>query len=128
MHRGRGGRLASPLTPHPPTRSFVSRRFRSSLSASTLKNAPERTKQAWNKSALNLLTLAGSHRAGRVPPKKHRSTELTLVNSILDEHRLPTAAEKDFQDVARRMAPHLEEGTSELPPGVGPGALVEVRW
>jgi hypothetical protein len=124
MHRARGGRLAlSLLSPQPHTSSSSSRRFRSSLS--TKKHAAKTTKRVLEDSALNILRLARSHKGGLIPPKTRRSIELKLVNSILDEHRLPKAAARD---VVRPMAPHLEEGISELPRGVGPGALVEVRW
>jgi hypothetical protein len=40
---------------------------------------------------------------------------------------MPTSAERGLRDVVRPMDPHLEEGIPELPLGVGPGALVEVR-
>ena len=116
------------LAPHPPIPSPVSRRHRSSKSALYSKNATKTTKQAWNDSAFHLLKLARSHRGGPVPPKSHRSTELKLVNAIMERCRLPTSAEQDFRDVVRPMAPHLEEDVSELPPVLGPGALVEVRW
>ena len=71
---------------------------------------------------------ATSRRAGFVPARTHRATELRLVNSILEEQRLPLAPEQRFQDVVRPMTGDLEEGTSELPSGIGPGALVEIRW
>jgi len=122
MHRARGGRLAPPLFPQ---QSSVSRRFRSSVSTKNVANA---RKKAWNNSALDLLKLARSHRGGLVTPKTRRSTELKLVNSILEECRIPTAEEQGLRDVVRPMVPHFEEGVPELPSGVGPGALVEVRW
>jgi hypothetical protein len=124
MHRTRGGRLAPPLFPQPHTQPSVSRRFRSSLSTKKVTKARQ---QAWN-----LLNLARSHRGGLrlVPPRTRtrRSTELKLVNSILEECRIPTSAERGLRDVVRPMDPHFEEGIPELPSSVGPGALVEVRW
>jgi hypothetical protein len=126
MHRI--GRLAPPLTLKPTTPLSVPRRFRSSLSTKKTKNAAKTTKQTWNDSVLNVLRLARSHRRGLLAPQTRRSTELKLVNSILEQSSLPAGAEQDLRDVARPMAPHLEEGISELPPGVGPGALVEGRW
>lgn len=125
MHHARGGRLAPPLFPQPHTPPSVSRRFRSSLST---KKFTKPKKQAWKASALNLLNLARPHRGGQVSPKTRRSTELKLVNSILEECRIPTAKEQGLRDTVRPVDPHFEEGISELPSGVGPGALVEVRW
>jgi len=61
------------------------------------------------------------------PPKSHRATELRLVNFILDEWRLPTATEQGLRGVVPPMTSDLDECTSELPSGVGPGALVEIR-
>lgn len=60
--------------------------------------------------------------------RTHRASELRLVNSILEEQRLPLAPEQGSRNVARPMTGGLEEGTSELPSGIGPGALVEIRW
>ncbi|KAI9511822.1 hypothetical protein F5148DRAFT_1009000 [Russula earlei] len=85
-------------------------------------------KKALNASARTLLKRARSRRAGLVSPKTGRARELRLVNAILEERRIPTPAEQDHQEVAWPVAPHLEEITSALPDGVGPGALVEVRW
>jgi hypothetical protein len=73
------------------------------------------------------LRTAAVRPAGSTPPKSHRSIELTLVNSILDEWSLPTAAERGLQGVVPPVASDLEECTSELPSGVGPGTLVEIR-
>jgi len=128
MHRARGGRLAPSLTPHTLTPSHPSRRFRSSNSTSSSRSATKTTNQAWKNAAFDFLKRARPHRGGLVPQKSRRSTELKLVNAILEESRLPTAAEQDLRDVVRHMGPHLGEDISELPPGVGPGALVEVRW
>ena len=128
MHRARGGRLVPSLTHHSLTPSPVSRRYRSSKSTLSSRNATKATKQAWNDSAFHFLKLARPHRGGSVPPKSRRSTELKLVNSILEGSCLPTAAGRDIRDVVQPMGPHLEEDISELPPGVGPGTLVDVRW
>ena len=70
---------------------------------------------------------AAFRRTASTPSKFHRSTELRLVNSILDQWSLPTATERGLQGVVPSMTSNLEECTSELPLGVGPGALVEIR-
>ena len=124
MHRARGG--LAPLFSHPHPPFSVSRRFRAS-SALSSKNVSKTTKQTLKDSALKYLRVARPRRGGLVTPKTHRATELKLVNSILEERRLPTAAEQGLQDVVRPMTPHPEEST-EPPSCVGPGALVEVRW
>jgi len=87
-------------------------------------------KQALNADARSFLKRARSRQAGLLShkPKRGRARELTLVNSILKEGSIPTPAEQGYQEAVRPVAPHLEEGTSELPSGVGRGALVEVRW
>jgi hypothetical protein len=132
MHRARGGRLAPSLIPysHPP--SSVSRHLRK-RSTSSSKNATKTTERTWISSARGLLKIARPSRT-RPPifPKSQRTTEirsseLRLVHSILEESGLPTATERAPQDVVPPEALDLDGYTSELPPGVGPGALVEVR-
>jgi hypothetical protein len=126
MHRTRGVLTPSFIShSHPP--SLVSGRFRN-RSTSASKNATKAAKQTWHKTALNFLRTATSRRAGLVPVRTRRATELKLVNSILEERHLPVAVDQDFRDVVRPMMTHFEEGTSELPSGMGPGALVEFRW
>ncbi|KAI9461581.1 hypothetical protein BJY52DRAFT_1167508 [Lactarius psammicola] len=129
MHRARvGGLTPSFITySHPP--SIIPRRFRSQSSSVPI-NATKTSKQAWKDTALKFLKTATvtSRRAGLAPARTHRATELRLVNSILEEQRLPLAREQGFQDPVRPMTGDLEEGASELPSGIGPGALVEVRW
>jgi hypothetical protein len=126
MHRARGGRLTPSLIPHPRPPFSVSRhvRKRSTLSS---KNASKTAERTWIDSARTLLKTARPRRTGPVFPKSHRASELRLVNSILEEWRLPTERERSFQGVIPPMTSHLEEYTSEWPSGVGPGALVEVR-
>ncbi|KAF8501596.1 RNB-domain-containing protein [Russula emetica] len=125
MHRARRGLVPSLIShPHPPY--SVSRQLRE-RSTSSSKKVSETTKRAWVDSARTLLDTAAFRRAGSKPPKSHRATELRLVNSILDEWGLPTAAERGLQGVVPPMTSDLEECTSELPLGVGPGALVEIR-
>ena len=93
-----------------------------------MKNVSKTTKQAWADSARILLkTAASRRRPGPVFFKSQRGTELRLVNSIMDEFRLPTATERGLLAVPPPMSLHPEDCTSELPSGVGPGALVEVR-
>jgi len=125
MHRARGG-LAPSLISHSHTSSSVSRQLRE-RSTSSSKKVTKATKRAWVDSARTLLNTAAFSRAGSTPPRSHRATELRLVNSILDEWRLPTAAERDLQGVVPPMTTEFEQCTSELPSGVGPGALVEIR-
>lgn len=125
MHRAHGGRLGPSLTPHTLTPSHISRRFSNSTTSS---RDTTKTTKRWNNSAFDLLKRARPHRPGLVLSPSRRSTELTLVNAILEEGCLPAAAKKGLPDVVRHMGPHLDEDMSELPPGVGPCALVEVRW
>jgi hypothetical protein len=67
-------------------------------------------------------------RAKFAPPKSRRATELKLVNSIMEEWRLPTVVERVIQGVDQPMTSHLDdEFASALPSNVGPGALVEIR-
>ena len=125
MHRARGG-LAPSLISHSHTPSSVSIQLRERSSTSPpSKKVTKKTKRAWINSGRTLLDTAAFRRT--LPPKSHRVTELRLVNSILDEWHLPTAAEGGLQCVVPPMASDLEECTSELPSGVGPGALVEIR-
>jgi hypothetical protein len=125
MHRARGG-LAPALISHSHPPSSVSRQLRERSSSSSSSNkVTKKTKRAWINSGRTLLDTAAFRRS--TPPKSHRATELRLVNSILDEWHLPTAAERDLQGVVPPMASDLEGCTSELPSGVGPGALVEIR-
>lgn len=123
MHRARGG-LAPSLTSHSHTPYSVSRQLRE-RSTSSSKKVTKSTKRAWVDSARTLLDTAAFRRS--TPPKSHRATELRLVNSILDEWRLPTAAERGLQGVVPPMTSDLEECTSELPSDVGAGALLEIR-
>ena len=89
------------------------------------KHVTKTTKQAWADSARILLKTATSRRrTAPAPFKSQRGTELKLVNSILDEWRIPTAMERG---VVPPMGSHVEGCTLELPSGVGVGALVEVR-
>jgi hypothetical protein len=120
MHRARVGGLAPSFISYSHSSSIVPRRFRSQSSI----NATKPSKQAWNDTALKFLKTATSRRAGLVPARTHRATELRLVNSILEEQRLPLAREQSFQAITG----DTEEGTSELPSGIRPGALVEIRW
>lgn len=124
MHRARGG-LPS-LISHSHTPSSVSRQLRE-RSTSSSKKVTKTTKRAWFESARTLLKKAAVSRAGSTPPKSHRSRELRLVNSILDEWSLPTGTERGLQGVVPPMASDLEECTSQLSSGVDPGALVEIR-
>lgn len=132
MHRARGGRLAPSLIPHPHPPFPVSRHLRKRSTLSS-KNATKTTERTWINSARVLLkTARPSQKGPPVFPKTQRASEiryseLRLVRSILDESRLPTATERDFQNVVPSMTLELDGYTSELPPGVGPGALVEVR-
>lgn len=123
MHRARG-RLAPSLTSHSQPPSFVSSQLRE-RSASSSKKVTKSTKRAWIDSARTLLNTAAFRRS--TPPKSHRATELKLVNSILEEWRLPTAAERGSRGVVPPITSDLEECTSDLPSGVDAGALVEVR-
>ena len=125
MHRARGG-LAPSLIPHSrPSSSSLPRQLRE-RSTSSSKKVTKPTKQAWINSARTLLKVAVS-RPGPTRPKSHRSRELTFVNSILDEWSLPTATERGVQGIVSTMASGLEEYTSDLPSGVDPGSLVEIR-
>jgi hypothetical protein len=124
MHRARvRGRLVPSLIPpsYPPP--LVSSHFQTRSASS--KHATKTTKRAWQEAARILLKSARSRKAGFDPPKTRRTVELRLVNSILEEQRLPATTK---QDAVRPIMAHLEEGMSELPSGLGPGALVEVRW
>lgn len=127
MHRPRGG-LAPSLFSHSHPPSSVSGQVRE-RTTSSLKKVTKTTKPAWIDSARTLLKSTAFRRTGSTPPKSkyHRTTELRLVNSILDEWRLPTAAERGLHGVVPPMSSDLEEYASELPSGVGPGALVEIR-
>jgi hypothetical protein len=125
MHRARGG-LAPSLISHSHPSSSVSRQLRE-RSTSFSKNVSKRTKQALIYSARTVLDTAAFRQAGPTPPKSHRATELRLVNSILDEWRLPSATERGLQGAVPPLTSDLEEYTSGLPSGVGPGALVEIR-
>ncbi|KAH9068454.1 hypothetical protein EDB83DRAFT_2222687 [Lactarius deliciosus] len=133
MHRARVGGLAPPpFVTYSHSPSTVPRRFRSQ-SASVLTNATKPSKQAWkdtkNTAFKFLKTATTSRRAGLAPARTHRATELRLVNSILEEQRLPLAREPSLQDVVQPMTGNPEEeDTSELPSDIGPGALVEIRW
>lgn len=126
MHRPRG--LAPSLFSHSHPPSSVSGQLRE-RSTSSSKKVTKTTKPPWIDSARTLLKSAAFRRTGSTPPKSkyHRTTELRLVNSILDEWRLPTVAERGSQGVIPPMTSDLEEYTSELPSGVGPGSLVEIR-
>ncbi|KAF8273281.1 hypothetical protein EI94DRAFT_1716292 [Lactarius quietus] len=124
MHRARVGGIAPSFITYSPSSSFIPRRFRSRSSI----NATEPSEQAWKGTALKFLKTATSRRGGFAPSRTHRATELRLVNSILEEQRLPVAREQGFQDAARPKTGDTEQGTSELPSGIGPGALVEIRW
>jgi hypothetical protein len=121
------GRLAPSLFPHSYPPSSISSRFRT-RSTSAPKNVTKASTKAWHDTARSLLRAATSRRAGLVSAKTRRATELKLVNSILEEQCLSGATQQGFQDAVRPMMTHLEESASELPPGVGPGALVEIRW
>ncbi|KAH8994995.1 hypothetical protein EDB92DRAFT_2085345 [Lactarius akahatsu] len=133
MHRARVGGLAPPpFVTYSHSPSIVPRRFRSQ-SSSVLTNATKPSKQAWkdtkNTAFKFLKTATTSRRAGLAPARTHRATELRLVNSILEEQRLPLSREPSFQDVVQPMTGNPEEeDTSELPSDIGPGALVEIRW
>jgi hypothetical protein len=126
MHRARVGGLAPSFIAHSPSSSIVPRRFRSRSSI----NATKASKQAWKDTAQKFLqtATATSRRSGLYPARTHRATELRLVNSILEEQRLPVAREQGSQDAVQPMTGDTMEGTSKLPPGIGPGALVEIRW
>jgi hypothetical protein len=120
MHRARvRGRLVPSLIPpsYPP--SLVPSQFRT-WSTSSIKTP----KSEWQEAARLLLKSARSHRAKIVPPKERRAVELKLVNSILEEQCLPATTK---EGAVRPIMAHLE-GVSQLPSGLGPGALVEVRW
>ncbi|KAH9031790.1 hypothetical protein EDB85DRAFT_1958444 [Lactarius pseudohatsudake] len=133
MHRARVGGLAPPpFVTYSHSPSIVPRRFRSQ-SSSVLTNATKPSKQALkdtkNTAFKFLKTATASRRAGLAPARTHRATELRLVNSILEEQRLPLAREPSLQDVVQPMTGNPEEeDTSELPSDIGPGALVEIRW
>src|SRR5712672_1226297 len=101
MHRARG--LAPSLISHSHTPSSVSRQLRK-RSTSFSKKVTKTTKRAWIDSARTLLDTASFRRAQSTPPKSHRAAELRLVNSILDEWRLPTEAERSLQAVVPPMA------------------------
>ena len=123
MHRARVGGLVAPsfiTYSHSP--SIVPRRFRSRSST----NGTKSYNQEWNDTALKFLKTATSRRLA--PPRTHRATELRLVNSILEEQRLPLAQEQDFKNAARLMTEDTEEGMNKLPSGIGPGSLIEIRW
>jgi hypothetical protein len=124
MHRARGG-LAPSLISRSRPPSSVSRQLRE-RSTSSSKEVFKITKRAWIDSARTLLKVA-VRRPGPGPPKSPHFRELRFVNSILDESSLPTAAELGVQSVVPPMASDLEECTSEIPSGVDPGTLVEVR-
>ncbi|KAH9972050.1 hypothetical protein BGW80DRAFT_1316142 [Lactifluus volemus] len=120
MHRARvRGRLVPSSIPpsYPP--SLVPSQFRT-WSTSSIKTP----KSEWQEAARLLLKSARSHRAKIVPPKERRAVELKLVNSILEEQCLPATTK---EGAVRPIMAHLE-GVSQLPSGLGPGALVEVRW
>lgn len=125
MHRVRGG-LAPSLISHSHPPSYVSRQLRE-RSTSSSKKVSERTKQALVSSARTLLDTAAFRQAGPTPPKSHRYIELRFVNSILDQWCLPSATKRGLQGAVPPLTSDLEEYTSELPSGVGPGALVEIR-
>jgi hypothetical protein len=125
MHRARGG-LAPSLISHSHTPSSVSRQLRERATSSS-KKVIKKTKRAWIASAKTLLDTAAFRRPGPTPSKFQRSTELRLVNSILDKWSLPTAAERGLQGVVPSITSDLEDCASELPSGVGPGTLVEIR-
>jgi hypothetical protein len=125
MHRARGG-LAPSLISHSHIPSSVSRQLRE-RSALSSKKVTKKRKRALIDSARTLLDTAAFRQTKSTPSKFHRSTELRLVTSILEEWSLPTAVERGLQGVVPSMTSNLEECASKLPSGVGPGALVEIR-
>ena len=128
MHRVRGG-LPS-LISHSHTPLSISRQLRersTSSSTKVTKTKAKATKPTWINSARTILNTAAFHRARSTPPKSRYCRELRLVNSILDEWSLPSASERGLQGVASPITSDLEECTSELPSGVDPGTLAEIR-
>jgi len=123
MHRARGGLAPSLISHSHRPSSAVSRQLRE-RSTSSSKKATKPRKEPLIYAARTLLKFAAFRPA---PPKSSRTTELTLVNSILDEWHLPTVAERGLRGVGPPMSPDLEECTSKSPSGAGPGALVEIR-
>ena len=123
MHRVRGG-LAPSLISHSRPPSSVSKQLRE-RSTSFPKTVTKKKKRALINSGRTLLNTAAFRRT--TAPKSRYAVELKLVNSILDEWNLPTASERSLQGVVTPIASDLEECTSELPSGVGAGALVEIR-
>ena len=122
MHRARGGLAPSLISHSHRPYSAVSRQLRERSTSSPKKAT--RLKEPLIYAAQTLLNLAAFRPA---PPKSSRTTELTLVNSILDEWHLPAVADRGLRGVGPPVSPNLEECTSESPSGVGPGALVEIR-
>ncbi|KAI0267752.1 hypothetical protein BC834DRAFT_869781 [Gloeopeniophorella convolvens] len=84
-------------------------------------------RRAIRDSASTIIDHASSPRAWLQHPKSRRSSELKLMNSILEKANLPVPVEQPAQHVAQPVMALPEEDLAPLSSGMVPGTLIEVR-